>query len=236
MKAVLLAAGRGTRLAPLTDTIPKILVPIAKRPLLDHQLAYLDFYGFTEVAINVHHHAPIVKRALLGTDTRRRIRTVVFEERELLGTAGALLPMRDFLTDTFIVLYGDVLTDTDLRAFLAHHATARASATLAYYRGSETSGKGTLAVDVDGRVRHFAEKSVSDHGTMINAGLYAVEPTVLDLITPEQSDFGFHIWPAALQAGHRLSGFEITGYVRDIGSPDALAAAEREIRNGRFRW
>ena len=234
MKAVLLAAGLGTRLAPLTLSVPKILAPFAGRPLLAHQLEYLARSGVSEVAINLHHHADRVLEVLHEEEPPLPVQPYV--ERELLGTAGALAPMRDFLDEPFVVLYGDVVTDADLEALLDAHARRDGVATLAYYRSREVEGKGILELARDGRVSGFVEKPASADGTAaVNAGIYALSPDVLEFVRPG-ADFGHDVWPAVLTAGRPLYGHEIDCYLRDVGSLAALEEAERDLRSGAVRW
>jgi mannose-1-phosphate guanylyltransferase len=227
MKAVLLAAGLGTRLAPLTYSIPKILVPFCGRPLLERQLEYLARNDVDEVAVNLHHHADQVRHFLADRELPVAVRTSF--ESDLLGTAGALIPLRDFLTAPFVVLYGDVVTDTSLSALLERHRATRATVTLAFYPSDRTEGKGLLALDSDGRVTSFQEKpdSRSDTG-IVNAGIYAMSPEIFDFIEGP-ADFGHDVLPAVLGAGKPIYGYRSTGYVHDIGSLEALRAAEGEL-------
>lgn len=232
---MLLGAGRGTRLAPLTHDVPKILAPLGDRTLLEWQLDYLAANGVDEVALNVHHHADQVELAVAGLAGRPPA-VRISHELELLGTAGALVPFRGFFRERFLLLYGDVVTDIDLRALAAAHDAERPLATLAWYRSSELAGKGTLELDPHGRVTGFAEKQGAPGEGCVNAGVYVLEPRVLDLIEGEAPDFGHDVWPRALAAGEELLGVEIDGYLRDVGSPDALAAAARDLQEGRLRW
>jgi len=231
VKAVLLAAGLGTRLAPLTDTIPKILAPVAGRPLLEHQLAYLERYGVKEVAINLHHHAD---RVLEFLEVRPPgVRVWPYQEPELLGTAGALIAMRGFLDEPFVLLYGDVLTNADLRDLQAAHARTNAAATICYHVPESTEGKGVMAVDSDGRVRSFVEKPSGGAGAApVNAGLHVLHPLTLGYVE-RGSDFGRDVWPAMIRAGEDLRAYDLgTAYVRDLGAPDALAAAGADLTAG----
>jgi mannose-1-phosphate guanylyltransferase len=234
MKAVLLAAGLGTRLAPLTDSTPKILASIGGRPLLEHQLAYLEQGGVTEVAVNVHHHAQEVIRFLESSKTALGVR--VSHEPRLLGTAGALLPMRDFLTEPFLVLYGDVVTDADLADFMERHLSLGGVATLTYYRSTETEGKGLVSLDGDGRVTSFAEKPETSESSCVSAGLYALSPEALAFVRPDRPDFGHDVWPAMLAEGATVHGYELHGYLRDVGSAEALEAANRDLVAGAIAW
>jgi mannose-1-phosphate guanylyltransferase len=236
MRAVLLSAGLGTRLAPLTHSIPKILAPLGGTPLLEHQLAYLEQNGVTEVAVNVHHHAEEVIRFLETSETALAIR--VSHEPRLLGTAGALLPLSDFLTEPFLVLYGDVVTDADLADFMEHHLRLGGVATLAYYRSTETAGKGLLSLAGDGRVTSFVEKPETSDGlgSCLSAGLYALSPEALSFVRPDRPDFGHDVWPAMLAEGARVYGYELHGYLRDVGSAEALDAANRDLVAGAIAW
>lgn len=233
MKAVILAAGRGTRLGPLTDTVPKILAPVAGRPLLWHQLHRLSEQGVQDVAMNVHHHRRQVIDFLAGRPLPVRVR--VFAEERLLGTAGALLPMRHVLDEDFLLLYGDVLTDADLARMMAGHRAGDAVATLGYYPAEGAAGKGTLELAPDGRIVSFTEKPATPAGpALINAGVHALSPEVLDYIAGEVPDLGYDVWPRMLAAGRRLEGFRIDGYVRDVGSPEMLARATQDMIAGRI--
>jgi NDP-sugar pyrophosphorylase family protein len=235
VKALLLAAGRGTRLAPLTDTRPKILAPLAGRSLLEHQLQYLERSGVTELAVNVSYLADDVVTSLNSISSPLRPR--VSFEPEPLGTAGALLPLREFFTEPFIVLYGDVVTDANLRELMDVHCRRGGIATLAYYESDETAEKGLLSIERDGKITGFFEKQpdLSPRGN-VNAGIYALEPSIVDLVDRERYDFGLHVWPAVLQEGRLMYGHRIHGYVRDVGTLEALAAADDDIRTGVLRW
>lgn len=235
MKAMLLAAGRGTRLAPLTDSLPKILAPLGGRPLLEHQLDYLQASGVTELALNVHHHADQVRECIAGSSPRIPVR--ISHETRLLGTAGALPALRDFFDEPTVVLYGDVLTDANLEGLMDEHRRREPLATLAVYPSRDVEGKGVCVVERDGSISSFVEKPQVESGdALINAGLYVIEPRLLDLIEPGESDFGRDVWPAALRAGETLNASVVEGYVRDVGTPAMLEAASADLLAGALRW
>ena len=234
VRAVLLAAGLGTRLAPLTTAVPKILAPLAGRTLLEHQLEYLARQGIEEVAINAHHHAEAVTEFLGARHLPPRV--CVSVERELLGTAGALEPLREFISGPTVVLYGDVLIDADLEAVVAAHVDCRSAATLTYYESSSLEGKGLLDLDHDRRIRTFVEKPDSPPPRAnVNAGLYVISGAVLDHVRPG-ADFGRDVWPEMLAAGEPLYGHPHRGYVRDVGSPGAFEAAAADLAAGALAW
>jgi mannose-1-phosphate guanylyltransferase len=236
MKAMLLAAGRGTRLTPLTDSTPKILAPLGGRPLLEHQLDYLQRGGVSEIALNVHHHADQVLACLDGL--RLEVPVMISHEHELLGTAGALLPLRGFFTEPVIVLYGDVLTNASLAGLMDEHRRHDPLATLAVYPSGEIAGKGVVCLAGEtGEIGAFVEKPENASGeALINAGLYVVAPRVLELLGGGESDFGRDVWPRALATGRTLRASVLDAYVRDIGSWAALTAAARDLAAGAFQW
>jgi mannose-1-phosphate guanylyltransferase len=231
VKAVLLAAGKGTRLAPLTTTVPKILVSVAGEPLLARQLRYLATQGVSEVLLNLHHHADLVDDFLATSGSP--VPVTVYDEPELRGTAGALFPMRERLdAGRFVVLYGDVVTDHDLRVL--QHAS-RGIATLAYYVAADVHEKGVLDLDHGERVVGFVEKPQAKQSGCVNAGIYSLDPAIFEFI-PEFGDFGFDVWPRVLGAGELIYGSPIDGYLLDMGGPDALAQLRRDIEAKVIAW
>lgn len=232
---MVLGAGRGTRLAPLTNAMPKILVPFAGRPLLAFQLEYLARNGVSEVVVNAHHLAEDVERFVATAPLPLPVR--VSRERVLLGTAGALLPLQELLSETFVLFYGDVVTDAGLAPLVARHRDSGAAGTISYYRAADVEGKGVIDLGRDGRVRAFREKPNGHRGPgCVNAGLYVLEPGILDHVGGPPSDFGHDVWPRVLARGEHVVGVELDAYLRDIGDAAALAAAERDFALGRLRW
>jgi NDP-sugar pyrophosphorylase family protein len=223
LKAVLLAAGLGTRMRGSFGDVPKILVPFGARTLLDHQLGYLAREGADEVAVNLHSHADAVVEHL-GRGTPVPVRISV--EEALLGTAGALVPLAPFLDEPFVLLYGDVVTDLRLGELRGQHSGI---ATLACYPSSELEGKGVLEVDGQLRVTAFVEKGRAGGEGLVNAGVYILEPAILEHIRPPFADFGHDVWPAALAAGAAITAVPVDAYVKDVGTPEALAEAERDL-------
>jgi NDP-sugar pyrophosphorylase family protein len=223
LKAVLLAAGLGTRMRGSFGDVPKILAPFGGRMLLDHQLDYLAGEGVDEVGINLHHHADAVVEHL-GRGTPVPVRISV--EEELLGTAGALVPLAPLLDEPFVLLYGDVVTDLRLGQLRERHAGL---ATLACYPSAELEGKGVVEADAEGRVTAFVEKGTAAGEGLVNAGIHVLDPAIVGHIRPPFADFGHDVWPAALAAGAAITAVRVDAYVRDVGTPEALAEAERDL-------
>ena len=213
MKALILAAGAGTRLRPLTDTCPKPMLPIAGRPLLERTLRWLRRFG--------------VVRAGLGDGARFDKRLRYAYEPELLGTAGALHNFPGFFDQPFLVIYGDLLLDLDIDDLAEFHRARGALMTLALKRTATPHSQGMIEVDELGRVLRFVEKPAAwDGGDTANAGVYICEPAVADGLPPGFSDFGHDIIPALLRAGAPVYGRPLRGYLLDIGTPEAYAQAQ----------
>lgn len=228
MKALILAAGAGTRLRPLTDACPKPMLPVAGRPLLEWTLRWLAGAGVVEAALNLH-HLPEVVRAGLGDGRRFGMRLRYAYEPELRGTAGAIHNFPGFFDQPFLVIYGDLLLDLDLGDLIGFHRRRRAAMTLALKRTQTPRSQGMIEVDGLGRVQRFVEKPVEwDGGDTANAGVYVCEPEIAARVPPGVSDFGHDIIPALLRAGAPLYGRPLRGYLLDIGTPEAYAQAQED--------
>jgi mannose-1-phosphate guanylyltransferase len=226
VKAFLLAAGVGSRLRPLTDTVPKCMVPIDGQPMLGTWLDALDRAGVDEVLVNLHHLPHAVTGYL--SEHARAPRVHTFMEPELLGSAGTLLANRDWLgrDEPFLVCYADNLTDFDLRLLLEAHHAHRPVATLAVFHSERPSAGGVVELDDFGRVVGFTEKPTHPVSDLTNAGMYVFEPGVLDEIDgPPPLDIGYDLLPRLVG---RARAVPVEGYFRDIGTPEAYRRAREE--------
>jgi mannose-1-phosphate guanylyltransferase len=224
MKAMVLAAGLGTRLRPLTYEITKPMVPVLDRPVMAHILDLLDRHGFEEVIANLHYHPDSI-REHFGERLAYRY------EEELLGTAGGVRACRDFFGDeAFLVISGDALTDIDLGAFVARHRQAGGVATLAVKQVDDTREYGVVLHDAAGRITGFQEKpepegALSDLG---NCGIYIFEPAIFEHFPARPFvDWAQDVFPTLLAGEVPFHIHEIHDYWNDVGS---LA----ELRQGTF--
>ena len=226
MKAFLLAAGIGSRLRPVTDSVPKCMVVIDDRPLLDIWLDAFDRAGIDEVLVNLHHLPDVVRRHLAERTGPPVVRT--FFEPELLGSAGTLAANRQWVDgeEFFLVCYADNLTDFDLRSLIDIHRTSGETATLAVFHSERPSAGGVVEVDDAGRVVGFAEKPSQPVSDLTNAGMYAFDPGVLEEIdgTPPL-DIGYHLLPRLVGRSHAVL---VEGYFRDIGTIESYRRAREE--------
>jgi NDP-sugar pyrophosphorylase family protein len=213
MRALILAAGVGTRLSPFTERVPKPMLEIGGRPILEHNVRLAVKHGMTHVTINLHHRPEaIVDHFGDGSAFGASIRHS--REAELLGTAGALNPVRDlFAGGTFAVLYGDNLTTCDLSALVARHRATGAVATIALFERDDPTASGIAALDDAGFVTRFLEKPRPEEvfSNLVNAGILILEPAALAAV-PERgpSDFGRDVLPQLLARGRRIAGYRMT--------------------------
>ncbi len=235
MKAFILAAGLGTRLRSLGLDVPKVMVPIGGKPLLEHHLRLFREQGITEFVINLHHRPERIT-SYFGDGRAFGVRITWSIEPDLLGTAGGVRKAAALLRgDRFLVVYGDNLLRFTLAPLAQFHEARRAVATLALYESPEPWTGGVVEVDGEGRVRRFVEKPARTEVSTnrINAGIYLLEPAVLDAIPATgPSDFGRDIFPALVAAGQRVYALQVPAYIQDVGTPERLAKAQRDYAAG----
>jgi NDP-sugar pyrophosphorylase family protein len=236
MKAVILAGGEGTRLRPLTLSLPKPVVPVVDRPFLRHQLDLLARAGVREVVFSVAYRPERV-RAVFGDGTAAGFCIRYAVEETPLGTGGAVRNALDLLDERTIVLNGDVLTDVDLPAVVAAHDASGAAATLVLTPVPNPAAYGLVETDAAGRVLRFLEKPEPSQITTdtINAGIYVLESRVLDLIPPAQNhSIERAFFPALLARGDLVRAHVHRGYWIDIGTPEKYRQVQRDILHARF--
>jgi len=226
MKAFLLAAGSGTRLRPLTNILPKCLLPIRGIPLLEIWLENCRAAGISEVLINTHSHAEKMRDFLAARKNGPKI--VLVEETELLGSAGTLRRNRAFVEEeeAFFVLYADVLTNMNLTAMLAFHRQKRMAATLGIYRVPDPARCGIVTFDDQDIIQDFVEKPINPQSNWAFSGVMIATSAVIDLIAERRpADIGFDLLPKLVG---KMAAYRITEYLIDIGTPENYEEAQKE--------
>ncbi len=234
-KAMILAAGEGTRLRPLTAALPKPMVPIVGTPLLERTLVWLGGEGVTEAAINLYHRPQSIPdyfgREFAG------IRLHYFFEDTLRGTAGGVKAAQSVLENApFFVIYGDNLISADLRRLAAFHAAQGGIGTIALFEHPNPSAAGIARLDADNRITRFVEKPPADQvfSSLANTGVYVLDPAIFECIPEKEgSDFGRDIFPDLLAQGKALYGTPLGGYLQDTGTPTAYRQANFDLLAGR---
>jgi mannose-1-phosphate guanylyltransferase len=233
LQALILAGGEGTRLRPLTSTIPKPVVPLVDRPFVSYMLEWLRGHGVDDVILSCGFMADGV-RSVLGDGDALGIRLRYLEEPRPLGTGGALKYAEELLDERFFMLNGDVLTDIDLTAQLEQHERTGARATLALIAVEDPSAYGLVRRHEDCSVKEFVEKPGPEQIdiNLVNAGAYILERDVLGAMAPAGTVISIEreVFPALV--GHGLFGYEARGYWLDIGTPARYLQATFDVLEG----
>ncbi len=228
VNALVLAGGLGTRLRPLTDSLPKCLVPICNRALLDFWMDALEAVGVSEVRINNHHLPQVLRQYLQRADRERAFAVTEAFEPGLLGSAGTVAANLDLADDTDVVLviYGDNLSDVDLAELVSFHAAHSDPVTMLLFRTEYPEKCGIAELDNDGRVTAFVEKPQHPKSDLANAGVYAIDASVYrEIAALNAFDFGFDVLPTLVG---RMRGMSWDGYHRDVGTPESLQQARND--------
>ena len=244
MKAFLLGAGKGTRLAPRTHFTPKCLMPIHGVPLLEIWINLFEKYGITDLLINTHHHAEQVEQFIKETEKNHEMNITLFHEPALKGSGGTVLANREFVSNeaNFIIAYADNLTnvnfDTMIDFHLRHCIPRGGCLTMGVRRVEDPSGCGIAVLDDDKKIVRFVEKPKKPIDGMANCGIYVASEKMFDGLQSALEnmgekkegaiDFGHHILP--LLAGS-MYGWQINEFLMDIGTPDAYEQALREWKD-----
>ena len=235
MKAMVMAAGLGTRLRPLTYEVPKPMVPVANRPVIELILRSLARRGVTDVVCNLHWF-PETIQGPLGDGSDLGVKLTYSHEEELLGTAGGVRNVRDFFGDEpFLVMAGDALTDIDFAALAAAHEQNDGLATLAVKKVADTQEYGVIVTGSDGRIQGFQEKpdpaeALSD---LANCMIYALSPEIFDHF-PDMAapDFAHDVFPALLDGDIPFYVHETDRYWNDVGSPPEYLQGNLDVAAG----
>ena len=236
-KVMVLAAGEGTRLGPLTLHTPKVLLTVGNdQPLIVYILAWLKYHGIYEVAINLHHLGDKIK-AFLSDGSRYNLKVVYSAEPAILGTAGGVKKLEKFFDTTFVVVYGDILTDFNLKDMILFHHWKKAIATIAIVKLSNTKDVGFVEMDSDGRILSFIEKPSRCSVTtgLVNGAVYVLEKAVFDHIPKEGAvDFAYDTFPKLIRLGLPVYGYQLKpdDYLVDIGTINNYQAAKEAVEAG----
>ena len=238
MKAMVLAAGVGSRLDPLTAAVPKPLVPVANIPVMEHIVTLLKHHGINDIVANLH-YLPEKLVEYFGDGSRFDAKIQFRKEEKLSGDAGGVRFCRDFLQDgTFLVLMGDLLTDADLSYIIAEHKRHGALASIGLKRVSDVSRFGVAVLDDDGFIRGFQEKPKAEEALsdLASTGIYVLEPEVFDYM-PKEGEFGFgrQLFPLLVEQGKKVLGVEIEAYWSDVGTIEQYWHSNFDVLKGRMK-
>ena len=236
MRAMILCAGLGTRLQPITNSIPKPMIPVAGKPLVEHQIRWFAKHGINEIAINLH-HLPDVITNYFRDGSKFGVKLLYSHEPTLLGTAGGVKQVEKFFDGTFVVFYGDNYTDFDLKEMIAYHKKHKAVATIMMRkRPRKAKVSSIIELDASGQVTKFIEKpdpalaESQPPEILSNNGIYVLEPEVLAFIPPGKFyDFGANVFPDLLKHNKKVMGYVSDVFWCELGTLEKYESAKHEI-------
>ena len=237
MTGIIMAGGFGTRLKPLTSNIPKPMVPIANRPIMEHVINLLRAHGITDIIVLLHHQPQSITN-YFHDGAAFQVNIKYIQADEDYGTAGAVRKAAPYIRDRFLVISGDVLTDIDLTGAIVHHKSLQAMATMVLTSVNNPLAYGVVMTDENQRIIRFLEKPSWGQifSDTINTGIYILEPEVMNEI-PEQTffDFSKDLFPKLLAAKRTMIGHTATGYWKDVGDLNEYQKANMDCLEGKIR-
>lgn len=235
MKLAIIAGGKGTRLG-LKD-IPKPMVQIGNAPLLQHQITNARKYGITEIYLLVGHLSEVIEQ-YFGDGSAFGVKITYIKETRPMGTAGAVKQLENIMHEQFLVFYGDVLFDLDLRAFMDFDSSSLSIATVIVHPNDHPYDSDLLGIDDQNIVTAFYPKPHDAevfYRNLVNAAVYILNPRIFQHIPcGEASDFGKDIFPTLVKRGERITAYNTAEYLKDIGTPDRLKKASEYLLSGRI--
>ncbi len=237
MKAVIMAGGKGTRLRPLTSNQPKPMIPIVNTPCMEHIVRLVKRHGFEDILVTLEFLTEAIQ-AYFGDGSEWGVNIEYSVEEEPLGTAGSIKYAEDRLTERFVIVSGDALTDVDLTKVLAFHEERGAEVTLVLKGVEDPSEFGIVEIEDDGQVSDFLEKPDEEEvfSYTANTGIYVLEPSVLgDIPADREYDFSKELFPKLLEEGRPMYGYTMEGYWEDIGNIEQYMGAQRDVLDGKVQ-
>jgi NDP-sugar pyrophosphorylase family protein len=238
VRAMVLTAGRGERLRPLTNRLPKPLIPLDGKPLIHYTLTYLRNCGIREVVMNLHHLGEQIQ-AYVGDGSPWDLSVSYSRESVLLGTGGGIQKAAPFLVqDVFVVMNADVVLELDLREVLRFHRRSEAVVTLVLRKDPEVDRYGAIEIDVDNRVRQFLGKIPIPRAPwrkLMFTGVHILEPAVFSFMPARSSVFSItDVYIAMIRAGQRIMGYEMKGWWTDLGTLERYEEFQRLLASDGF--
>ncbi len=235
MQAIILAGGKGTRLRPLTQELPKPMIPVLNKPLIEYSIDLLKKYNIKDIGITLMFLPQYVQNHLKNGE-EYGVNISYFEEEIPLGTAGSVKLAEKFLDDTFIVISGDALTNINIEKILKYHKSINADVTLILSKQSEPLEYGVVLTETSGKVISFSEKPQWENvfSDTVNTGIYVINKKVLERI-PKNTEFDFSrdLFPLLLKENYNLYGYITEDYWCDLGSPESYLTATKDVFSGK---
>ena len=235
MKSIILSAGLGSRAKPLTNAVPKVMLKIGGKPLLEHQIILCRKYGIKEIAVNLHYKPKIITD-YFQNGNKWGVKITYSYEKKLLGTAGALKKLINYWNNQpFLMLYGDNFTSIDLSKIINFSQKHQAPCNMTLFLSSEPWTQGVVKTDNKGRVIQFVEKPEKDKikTNWVDAGISIFNPKILKYIPSDKYfDLGRDFFPLLIKKGIPIHTLKVTDYIQDIGTPKRYKKAKMDLKKG----
>lgn len=236
MKVVVIAGGQGTRIAAVNSEIPKAMIPINGKPILEYEVEMAKRYGYTDFLFIIGYMGEQIE-AYFGDGSKWSVSIEYYKEEKPLGTAGALGYLKDKLTEDFFVFYGDTVMDFDMEAMLGYHQQKQADATLFLHPNDHPYDSDIVDIDIEGRVRKFYNKPHEEDfvsRNLVNAALFIFSPRILQQIeVGVKSHIEKNVLPRCLESGMKLYGYVTAEYIKDMGTPDRYYTVCNDVTSGK---
>lgn len=236
MKIVIIAGGQGTRIASVNSEIPKAMIPVCGKPIIEHEVEMCKRYGYTDFLFIIGHMGDQIS-SYFGDGEKWGVKIAYYQETQPLGTAGALGYLKDELKEDFFVFYGDTIVDFDMKAMLAYHQAKKADATLFLHPNDHPFDSDIVDLDADGKVRRFYNKPHEEgfiSRNIVNAALFIFSPKILTQIeVGVKSHIEKNVLPRCLENGMNLYGYVSFEYIKDMGTPERYYAVCDDVRSGK---
>lgn len=236
MKVVIIAGGKGTRIASVNSEIPKAMIPVNGKPIIEYEIELAGRYGYTDFLFIIGYMGDQIS-SYFGDGGKWGVNIEYFQEIKPLGTAGALGFLKNKLTEDFFVFYGDTIVDFDMNAMLAYHKYKHSDGTLFVHPNDHPYDSDIVDMDKDGRIMHFYNKPHEEgfvSRNIVNAALFILSPEVLERIeVGVKSHIEKDVLPKCLEDGLALYGYESFEYIKDMGTPDRYYAVCNDVRSGK---
>ncbi len=234
-QVVIIAGGKGTRIASVASDIPKSMIPIAGKPVVEYQIELAKRYGFTDILFLIGHLGEQIKE-YFGNGEKWGVNIDYYQEEQPLGTAGALALVADKLEDTFFVFYGDTIMDIDMQMMWDYHEAQQAAVTLFLHPNDHPYDSDLVRVDSDGIVSGFIFKphdDVTAYRNLVNAALYVMDKSCVKYIPAGKCAMEKGLFPLLLDGGERLAGYVSSEYIKDMGTPDRWEHVTADVQSGK---
>lgn len=236
MKVVIIAGGQGTRIASVNSEIPKAMIPVCGKPIIEHEVELCKRYGFTDFLFIIGYMGEQIS-SFFGDGSKWGVNIDYYQETQPLGTAGALGYLKDKLTEDFFVFYGDTIVDFDMMAMLKYHQEKKSAATLFLHPNDHPYDSDIVELDAEGKVLKFHNKPHPNgfvSKNIVNAALFIFSPAILDkIVVGVKSHIEKNVLPRCLESGMNLYGYVSPEYIKDMGTPDRYEVVCHDFESGK---